>query len=477
MGEKHDVIREVANSFGINLDDDDIDAYAADTASICERLQRLDPPVRPDPRPESVSESPGPGAFRYRCRLPGGQGHLSDLEVAVKDCIAVAGVPMTCGSTGVLVTPRTSATVTRRLVEAGADIVGTTNMDAFALSPTGQTCAHGRIENPAAAGCIPGGSSSGSAAAVAVGDVDAALGSDTGGSIRIPAALCGVVGFKPTHATVPRSGFVDLAPSLDHVGPLARDVATATRTLDAIAGPSPEDPSSLGRQTLSGLCTAIGESVEDLRVGVIDEAMVRSEDAVAETVRDGVTALSEAGVTVESVSIQDYQMTSTVLLGTLSPEFSTLVRAGGQIYGTGTGDSSLCQSAMTGATAHGEYGDVVRDSLLLGAAVTELTHGERYAAAQNARQELTATIESLFERFDALVGPTTPIPAPPFGAVGDSLALVEHTALFNLTGHPALSVPVGHVDGKPVGIQIATRRYGEAAAVRLGTTIESGVVG
>lgn len=472
-----EAVRRLASVLGLDLDGETIDAYTSEVATVCEKLARIDAPGAADPAAEAVQRADDEhNALLYHCSLSGGSGALDGLTVAVKDNIAVAGVPMTCGSAAMEFTPDRSATVVRRLVDAGGAVVATTNMDEFALSPTGETCAHGPVRNPAVDGCIPGGSSSGSAAAVASGAVDVALGSDTGGSVRVPTSFCGVVGFKPTHGTVPRFGFVDLAPSLDHVGAIAGDVETAARTLEAIAGATPEDPSTLGREPPSIQPGGSDLDAEELHVGVVEEAMGVSDDGVAETVSTCLEGLEGAGPTVEPVSMSDYTEAPLALLGTLAPEFAGLAANNGQVYGTGTGYSGAGREAMAAAVATGndsDDGDLVRDTLVVGPAADRSTDGRLYAAAQRLRGALIDELDDCFGEFDALVTPTTPVPAPGFGEVDDALLLIANTAPFSLSGQPALSVPCGRTGGKPVGLQIATERYAEATAVRLGSLVES----
>lgn len=409
-------------------------------------------------------------AFHQRFSLPAGDGPLADLTVATKENVCVAGVPMTCGSAGFRFEPSYSATVVGRLRAAGADLIGTTNMDEFALFTTGETCAHGQIGNPAASGRVPGGSSGGSGAAVAAGAVDAALGSDTGGSIRIPASFCGVVGLKPTHRAVPRFGFVDLAPSLDHIGPLARDVETAARVFDAIAGPDPADPSTLAVEPPTNVAGAVGDDIAGFRLGVVEDAMAVSGDPVAEQVRETLEALP---VAVEPVSLPT--VTSLVALsGIIGGEFATLVRQHGQVYATGTGYSEPYRAALAG-TDPNDLGENVRDQLAAGAGVIAATDGGAYVSAQAWRRQFTATVVDLFAEYDALVMPTTPRTALEYGAVQTRDDLVEtlaNTGPFDLTGHPALSVPSGQVDGRPVGLQIVADYHDEATAIALGSAVE-----
>jgi len=259
-------------------------------------------------------------------------GPLDGLDVGVKDNIAVAGVPMTCGSRVFESTvPARHATVVRRLIDAGAAVVGKTNMDELAYGPTGETSGFGPTRNPADPDHVAGGSSSGSAAAVASGTLDAALGSDTGGSIRLPAAFCGVVGFKPSWGMVPRVGFVEMAYTLDHVGPFAPDVATAALVFDAVAGPDPGDPSSARAGRLDGTAAeaaADPPAVGELSVGLPAELFADHVDAaVADRVRAAADDLAAAGATVEEVRLPTVPDIVAVWNAITNAEFADTLRS------------------------------------------------------------------------------------------------------------------------------------------------------
>jgi aspartyl-tRNA(Asn)/glutamyl-tRNA(Gln) amidotransferase subunit A len=379
---------------------------------------------------------------------------------------------MTCGSAAVDFEPGYHAAVTERLLGAGADLVGTTNMDELAYNTTSETCAHGPVENPSAEG-VPGGSSSGSGAAVAAGLVDTALGTDTGGSIRIPASFCGVVGFKPTFRTVPRFGFADLASSLDHIGPLAPDVGTAAEVLAAINGPDIRDPSTNGTR-VPDPTAGLDAGVDGLRVGMVREAQAGADGEVAEAVAGAADRLEGAGVAVEEVSLPGFEQQALVNSAVTATEFTSLVAQAGQDHGVGTGYSEPWREAVAGMDAE-EFGENVRGRLVVGRTLTQATEGAGYVAAQNARQEFHATVEERLAEYDALLLSTTPMTAPDFGAVADDtdvLRTIAHTGPFNLTGHPALSVPVD-AGGDPVGCQVVTDWYDEATAVALGGTLEA----
>lgn len=473
-----EAIDAAAATYGIDLSDEEHEGYALEAEMTQELLGDLEPTAfESEPATDVEPGDDEYNAFLYRCDLSGADaGPLSGMDVAVKDNIAVAGVPMTCGSAAVDFEPGYHAAVVERLSAAGAHLVGTTNMDEFAYYTTSETCAHGVVENPNADG-VPGGSSSGSGAAVAAGLVDAALGTDTGGSIRIPASFCGVVGFKPTFRTVPRFGFADLAPSLDHIGPLAPDVGTAAHVLAALNGPDHRDPSTHGTTVpdpTTGLDGGADAAVDSLRVGLVTEAQEGADDAVAAAVEDAADRLADAGATVEEVSLPGFDAQPLVNSAVTATEFTTLLAQAGQDYGVGTGYSEGWRAAVAGMDAD-ELGANARGRLVVGRALTAATGGAGYVAAQNARHEFHAAVDDRLGTYDALLLSTTPMTAPDFGEVSedaDLLRTIAHTSPFNLTGHPALSVPV-EAGGEPVGCQLVTDWYDEATAVALGRAVEA----
>jgi aspartyl-tRNA(Asn)/glutamyl-tRNA(Gln) amidotransferase subunit A len=348
-------------------------------------------------------------------------------------------------------------------------------MDEFAYFTTGETCAHGPVGNPTTPNRVPGGSSAGSAAVVAAGEADVALGTDTGGSIRIPASFCGVVGLKPTHRSVPRFGFADLAPSLDHVGPIADTVERAARTFETIAGPTPADPSTHGIEPAKDVADAAETGVDGLRIGVIEPSLALSIGPVATAVEDAADRLEAAGATVEPVSVPGYESSSVALLVISDAEFAALFDGSGVVYGTGTGYAEPWRAAVTGLDGT-ELGDNVRSQLLAGSALRSGDHGQAYVHAQSVRRAFTAAVDDALAEYDALLTPTTPITASEYGAVTDPEDLVEtivNTGPFDLTGHPALSVPYGTVDGRPVGAQVVTDRHDEPTAVAVGAALEA----
>jgi len=468
-------VRTVADRLGLDLTDEDVTAYVEAAAGMAEQFGAL--PSEPPSATEATDVEEGTDEFdaiRYRFELPAESGPLDGLDAGIKDNIAVAGVPMHCGSAALSFTPSYHATVVDRLREAGASVTATTNMDEFAYFTTGETCAFGPIANPRVEDAVSGGSSSGSAAAVAAGLLDVALGSDTGGSVRIPASFCGTVGLKPTHRTVPRFGFADLAPSLDCVGPLASDVATAARVYDAMSGPHPRDPSSMGGPEPPAAANGLDTDVDGYEVGVVEPAMAGADDGVTTAVEDAIDALADHGVDAETVSLPQYEAATLAGLAVAGSEFAALALADGQLVGTGTGHSEPWRAAVRQAVRSPDLGENVREQILTNGALAKdgLDH---YVAAQTLGAEFTATVDEALANYAALVLPTTPMTAPDVGTVTsdeDFARTVANTVPFNLSGHPGLSVPAGRSDGAPVGVQFVGARRDEGTLVALGSALE-----
>lgn len=471
-----DDMRWLAEQLGIELDERRAAELTASAEAFRDRLALFEPS---DPVDEPVGEfragADEHNAFRYRFEPPNASGPLGDLKVGIKDNIAVAGVPMHCGSESIDFVPPYHATAVSELVASGASIVGTTNMDGLAYFTTGETCDFGTVSNPESAAHVAGGSSAGSGAAVAAGFVDAALGTDTGGSVRIPASFCGVVGFKPTYRSISRFGMADLAPSLDHVGTLAESVETAARVIERMSGPDIHDPSTYTSVPPRDITGELGDGISDLEIGLVDEAFDLSDAGVTRTVRDATSELASLGCTVESVSIRGYADAIYALTTIESCEFASLLSNDGHVYGAGPGYSEGWRTSLAEFLSRGEYGEHLEESLLINAHLLETTAGRQYVAAQNARRDFLRAVRERFESYDALITPTTPMTAPAFGAVSGVETLLEteaNTGPFNLTGHPAVSIPVGRVDGLPVGLQVVTDWNDDALAARIGSAIE-----
>ncbi|MEF8788642.1 MAG: amidase [Haloarculaceae archaeon] len=462
---------------------DDLDAYghAGTGPGTTPSAVRYDPPTDEDPLNAFIT--------RFDLASPDGGDALADLDVAVKDNVAVAGVPMTCGSrTFEGVVPQRHASVVDRLLDAGATLVGKTNMDELAYGPTGETSQFGPARNPADPDHVTGGSSSGSGAAVGAGDVDVALGSDTGGSVRIPAAFCGVVGVKPSWGVVPRFGFVELAYSLDHIGPLARDVETAARTLDVIAGFDERDPSSAMADRVAGsFVEAVADPPEvgSLSVGVPAEFYGdQVEPGVRTVIDDRLEAMEAAGASVVDASVPAVEDTVAASNAITVSEFFATVRSNGVPFGRNVAyDTAWQDGAAAALDARGhELGPVATRKLLEGAHLAERYRGRHYVRARNACRRLRREFDAAFEEVDVLVTPTLPVVAPALGewspdAYGENVPIAVNTRPVNLAGLPAVTVPAGTHEGLPVGLQCIGPAYGDTATLAAARAVERNVVG
>lgn len=419
------------------------------------------------------------------CTVPPlGEGILSGMTAGVKDAIAVAGVPM-AASSDVLYgfVPGRDATSVRRLHRAGATITAKTTLDELAASPRATTGREGPKLNPHDPERIAGGSSGGSAIVVATGRVDVALGTDTGGSVRGPAAFCGILGLKPTYGLIPLSGVVENTYTLDHVGPMTRTVDAMARTLEAVAGKDPGDPASMaaaGRDgyQVGGYVDAVSSppSVEELVVGVLEQGFGEGiADEIEGRTRKAVDAISDAGATVESVSIPGITAHKPLKDYISYPEVAAHWRAGGAPFRRGGDVDDGYQSAFSRRTraGGGELGEFYKTKLLAGAYVIERDGGRRYTRAQTARRAFTREFEAAIEGVDVLMMPTMGGIAP---RVEDSASpgfdTGRNTRIGNLTGLPALTMPNGTVDGMPIAVQLMAEAFGEAALLGVAAAVE-----
>ncbi|MHB1533716.1 MAG: Asp-tRNA(Asn)/Glu-tRNA(Gln) amidotransferase subunit GatA [Acidimicrobiales bacterium] len=407
-------------------------------------------------------------------------GPLAGVPVALKDNLCTRGVATTCSSR-ILDgwQPPYDATVVARLAEAGAVVVGKTNMDEFAMGSSTENSAWGPTRNPRDPSRVPGGSSGGSAAAVAAGFAALALGSDTGGSIRQPAALCGVVGAKPTYGVVSRYGLVAFASSLDQIGPFATTVADAALLLEVIAGPDAADSTSL-RQEPPRASAALGHGIEGLRVGVVGElagAEGIAADVVART-REAADALSGAGAKVEEVRVPAavYGLSAYYLIAPAEAS-SNLARYDGVRYGRRVPGADITDMYIQ--TRSSGFGPEVKRRIMLGTyALSAGYYDAYYGKAQQVRTLIIRDFDVAYERFDVLLAPTAPGTAFALGAkTADPLTMYLNdvcTIPSNLAGHPAISVPFGTGDdGLPVGVQVLAPALGETVMFQVASALEA----
>jgi len=407
-------------------------------------------------------------------------GPLTGVPVALKDNLCTRGVATTCSSR-VLEgwRPPYDATVVERLVAAGAIVVGKTNLDEFAMGSSTENSAFGPTRNPHYLARVPGGSSGGSAAAVAAGFAPVALGSDTGGSIRQPAALCGVVGVKPTYGRVSRYGLVAFASSLDQIGPLTATVADAAVTLEVIAGHDPLDATSIPELTPS-LVERLDEGVQGLRVGVVTELIEAEgmEPEVVARVQDAAAALEKAGASVDEVSVPStiYGLSAYYLIAPAEAS-SNLARYDGVRYGLRVEGATTGE--MYDRTRTAGLGAEVKRRIMLGAyALSAGYYDAFYGKAQRVRTLIQRDFAAAYQRFDVLLSPTSPCTAFPIGAKSaDPLTMYLNdvcTIPANLVGHPAMSVPFGTgAHGLPVGVQVMAPALGEVTMFRAAAALEA----
>jgi len=409
-------------------------------------------------------------------------GPLAGVPVAVKDNMCTRGVPTTCSSR-ILDgwRPPYDATVVERLAAAGAVVIGKTNLDEFAMGSSTENSAFGVTRNPLDTSRVPGGSSGGSAAAVAAGFAPLALGSDTGGSIRQPAALCGVVGVKPTYGLVSRYGLVAFASSLDQIGPFAADVADAALLLEAIGGHDPLDSTSI-RQPAPDLLGQLDRGVDGLRIGIIEELSGSGLEGIASDVQARVAvaadALRVAGATVETTSVPStvFGLSAYYVIAPAEAS-SNLARYDGVRYGPRVDGASAAE--MMTATRTAGFGDEVKRRIMLGTyALSAGYYDAYYGKSQKVRTLIVRDFARAYERFDLLLTPTAPTTAFPIGAKTDDPMLMYLndvcTIPSNLAGHPAVSVPFGvGDDGMPVGVQLLAPAMGEPTMLRAAAALEA----
>jgi len=411
-------------------------------------------------------------------------GPLADATVAVKDNISTAGIRTTCGSEMLAdYVPPYSATVVDRLTDAGATVVGKTNMDEFGMGTTTETSAFGPTRNPADTDRVPGGSSGGSAAAVAAGEADIALGSDTGGSVRCPAAFCGVVGIKPTYGLVSRYGLIAYANSLEQIGPIAGTVEEAAAALDVIAGDDPNDGTTRDPRQVEGMdpdasyAAAADGDVEGLTVGVATELFEGADERVVETVKAAIADLEAQGAETTEISLPsvDHAVQAYYVIA-MAEASSNLARFDGVRYGH-QGESDGNWNESFAETREEGFGAEVKRRILLGTyALSAGYHDKYYEKAQDARAWVRRDFEDAFEDVDVIASPTMPVLPFELGeSLDDPLRMYladANTTPVNLANLPAISVPAGEADGLPVGLQLVGSKFDEATVVRAASAVE-----
>jgi amidase len=429
------------------------------------------------------------GAWIVKISIKGAKnGKLAGKRVAVKDTYALAGVPLTNGASVLEgYVPEFDATIVTRLLDAGAEIVGKSVCEYFSFSGGAATSVTGPVHNPRAWGHTPGGSSTGSGALVAAGEVDMATGGDQAGSIRIPASLSGVVGIKPTFGLVPYTGVMGMESTIDHAGPLTGSVADNALFLEVLAGPDGLD-SRQGGAKIDAYTKAIGKSAKGLKIGLVKEGFGQydSHPDVDARVREAASDLAKLGVDVSEISVA-WHLHGPAIWAPIALEgaFHTLFRSAGVGRHT-EGLYSVSQAARLASLRDraNELPDTVKVGMLLAGYTDQMYQGYFYFKAMNLRRRLRAAYDAVLAEHDLILMPTTRVMAskiPPMDApleviMQHSWEQIGNTCPFNVTGHPAISIPCGLGEGdRPVGLMLIGKHWQESTLYRAAHAFEQAV--
>ncbi|MEK3763753.1 MULTISPECIES: Asp-tRNA(Asn)/Glu-tRNA(Gln) amidotransferase subunit GatA [unclassified Solibacillus] len=406
------------------------------------------------------------------------RGPLFGMPIGVKDNIVTEGLETTCASKileGFM--PIYDATIVKKLRDAGMVTVGKLNMDEFAMGSSNENSAYKTTKNPWNLSHVPGGSSGASAAAVAAGEVPFSLGSDTGGSIRQPAAYCGVVGMKPTYGRVSRFGLVAFASSLDQIGPITRNVTDNALLLEAISGVDEMDSTSAD-VPVPNYAASLDGNIKGLKIAVPKEFLGEGVgEAAKQSVLDALEVLKGLGATVEEVSLphSKYALAAYYILSS-SEASSNLSRFDGIRYGYRSENAKNLLELYKQSRAEG-FGDEVKRRIMLGTySLSAGTYDAYYKKAQQARTLIKADYDKVFENYDVIIGPTAPTPAFAIGAnIDDPMTMYANDILtipINLAGVPAISIPCGFENDLPLGLQIIGKHFDEETLYRVAYAYE-----
>lgn len=492
---KVDTVRDLSNRLGLKVAEADFDTYAKLMEAMVGSYERLEAMGSPSPekpgrgligRAPTKAENPH-GAWAWLGPIkPTGKGILDGIEVGVKDAICVAGMPARNGSRLLAnFVPDFDATVVSRVLSAGGTIKGKTACENLSFSGHSHTSSP-PVQNPRAPGYSAGGSSSGSAAAIAAGDVNMALGCDQGGSVRIPASWSGIVGLKPTHGLVPYTGAFSMDAAIDHCGPMGATVEDVARLLTVIVGSDNLDPRQRAvPNKRKSYLDALTEENRPRKIGIVKQGFGRpeSEAETDEVVRDALGRYRAMGIEVTEIDLpchlECFDVWSAIVIGGTSElMFKQNGMAG---FGEGYADPDMMQVISTWRNRPEDISVTALPPLLMGSYIAEKYHNRFYAKAQSLLRTMRMAYDRAFSTFDVLAMPTTPFSATAMPAEDSSLRniielslpMVGNTAPFNASGHPAISLPCGEVDGRPVGLMMVGRHFGEADLLSAAAFCES----
>lgn len=486
-------LRDVAADLGITLTDADLQSFLALMTGSFAAYDAVDAmpdyvplvkyPRTPGYRPEGAENRYN--AWYVKTTIQGAPGgKLAGKRIVLKDNVCLAGVPMMNGaSTLEGYVPDVDATIVTRILDAGGTIVGKAHCEYFCFSGGSHTCAAGPVQNPRKPGYSAGGSSSGSAALVAAGEVDMAIGGDQGGSIRIPAAYCGIYGMKPTHGLVPYTGIMPIELTLDHTGPMTASVRDNALLLEVIAGADGLDPRQYAPRT-APYTEALGHGAEGLRIGVVTEGFEHpnSESDVDAKVRSAAVIFGKLGATVTEVSVPMHAL-GPAIWTPIALEGATELMMKGNGLGTnwrGLFVTSLLDAHSAWRHRADELSETLKISMFLGHYFVKHYRGHFYAKAQNLSRKLRAAYDAALATCDLLLMPTLPLkatPLPPADAprelyIQRAFEMIANTAPFDATGHPAMSIPCGQSDDRPVGMMLIGKHWDESTIYRAAHAFE-----
>lgn len=406
---------------------------------------------------------------------------LTGIPLAIKDNLCTRGIRTTCASR-ILEdhVPAYDATAVRRVIEAGAVVVGKTNLDQFGMGSSTENSVYGPTRNPVDLQRVPGGSSGGSAAALAAGETVLALGTDTGGSIRLPAAYCGVVGIKPTYGRVSRYGLISYASSLDQIGPLGRCVEDCALLLESLCGRDPRDSTS-SSEPVPSFSSSLQKGVQGLRIGLPAEFFVEGLDpAIRERILAVVRTLEGEGAEIHEISLPHtrYAISAYYLIATAEAS-SNLARYDGVKYGFRAAGGYEDVVGMIEATRAQGFSLEVKRRIMLGSYVLSAGYYDAYyLKAQKVRRLVKEDYDKAFSEVDCIITPVSPCLPFRLGEKMDDplqMYLVDiYTAPLNMAGLPGMSVPCGRVDGLPVGLQVIGPAFDETVVLRVGYAVQEG---
>jgi amidase len=487
-------LQAVALSLGIHIDDAKAEAYRQilqpnfDAYDVVDEMPDFVPSVK---YPRGMSYRPVAaenkyGAWYVKTTITGAAGgKLAGKTVAIKDNVCVAGVPMMNGSpTMEGFVPTLDATIVTRLLDAGATVVGKSVCELFCFSGGSHTSFTGPVHNPHRHGYSAGGSSSGSAALVAAGEVDLAIGGDQGGSIRMPSSYCGIYGMKPTHGLVPYTGVMPIEVTIDHTGPMTANVSDNALMLEVLAGPDGLDPRQHAGEGAKPYTELMKGGVKGMKIGIVKEGFgwPQSMPEVDAKVRDAAKRLAALGAVVEEVSVPMHSVGPAIWLP-IAAEGATQQMMKDNGYGfnyKGLFDTALIDYHNGWKTRADELSETLKITMVLGEYFLQNYTGHYYGKAQNLTRQLKAAYDTALGDFDLLLMPTLPLTATPLPKADASLEevvqrafeMLPNTCPMDITGHPAMSIPCGMVDGLPVGLMLVGKFYDEGTIYRAALAFE-----